>query len=76
MCISLSFLTRDKNLAGLALAQQMEKPHFFPRSKSRLMQKVMVADDYARARLGRVKAGLCMQTGVIFTTVQVMGKAN
>lgn len=57
MCASLPvFLTRDEDLAGLAPAQRMEEPHFFTRSKGRLMQKVMVADDYVRGWLGRAKS--------------------
>lgn len=50
------FLTRGEDLAGLSPAQQREKPHFFTRSKGRLMQKVIVADDYIRALLGRGKS--------------------
>lgn len=77
MCASPSvFLTRDEDLAGLAPDQQMEKPHFFTRSKGRLMQNVMVAENCIRVGKGEQKASQCTQSGVIFTIVEVMQKAN
>lgn len=39
------------------------------------MQKVMVADDYVRAWLARVKSR-SVHVGEIFTTVEAMGKVS